>query len=79
MGGRIDLLQLHLGHLDAGAIIVERLLHQRLHVGLGLRPRLGEERLDVALADDLAHGAFRHILDRHFGVLDVEQNIWPRR
>jgi hypothetical protein len=43
---RIDLLQLHLGHLDAGAVAVEDLLHQLLHVGFGLGARFGQDRLD---------------------------------
>ena len=46
-----------------------------MHRGLGLGPRLGEERLDIALADDLAHGALGDILHRHLGILDVEQEF----
>ena len=36
-GRRIDLLQLHLGDLDAGLVAVEDLLRLMLHVGLDLR------------------------------------------
>ena len=72
---RIDLLELHLGHQYAGAVAVEGLLHQSLSVGLGLGARLGEDRLDIALADNLAHGTFRHVFHRAFGVLDIEQKL----
>ena len=44
LGRRIDLLQLHLLHQDAGAVIVERLLHQLLDRGLDGLPRAGEDR-----------------------------------
>ena len=37
------------------AVAVEDLLHQLLHVGFGLGARLGQDRLDVVLTDDLAH------------------------
>jgi len=65
--------KLHLGDLDTGVVRIEDLLHERLHRCLGLGTRLGEDRLDVALADDLAHGALGDILHRHLRVLDVEQ------
>ena len=68
-------MQLHLGDLDAGAVAVEDLLHQLLHLGLGLGAGFGQDRLDVALADDLAHGALGHRLHRAFGILDVEQKV----
>ena len=70
---RIDLLQLHLIDADAGAIGVEHVLHQLLHGLLGLLARLRQDRLDVGLADDLAHGALGHFLHRDLGVLDVEE------
>src|SRR4029079_13312160 len=73
--GRIDFLQLHLRDQDARTVAVEGLLHQGLGVSLGLGTRPGEDRLDIAFADDLAHGAFSHALHRAFGVLDVEQEI----
>ena len=71
--GGIDLLQLHLVDADAGAVAVERPLHQGLHGLLGLLPLLREDRLDLRLADHLAHGAFGHLFDGGVGVLDVEQ------
>ena len=62
--GRIDLEELDLGDADAGAVLVERLLDKLLDVGLGDLARLGEQRLDVRAADDLAHGAFGDGLHR---------------
>jgi hypothetical protein len=53
--GRVDLLQLDLLHHDAGAVIVQRLLHQFLHRGLDGLPCAGEDRLDVRASDHLAH------------------------
>ena len=70
---RVDLLQLHLVDADAGAVAVEHVLHQLLHGLLGLLARLGQDRLDVGLADDLAHGALGHFLHGDLGVLDVEE------
>ena len=67
--------RLHLLHLDAGAVVVERLLHQVLHRGLDGLPRAGEDRLDVGAADHLAHGAFGHRLHGAFRILDVEQIV----
>ena len=72
---RIYFLQLHLSYQYACTVAVEGLLHQSLRVSLGLGTRPGEDRLDIALADDLAHGAFRHVLHRALGVLDVEQEV----
>ena len=54
-------------------IDVEHVLHQLLHGLLGLLARARQERLDVGLADDLAHGALGHFLHGDFGVLDVEE------
>ena len=71
---RIDLLHLHLLHQDARAVAVERLLHQFLHVGLGRGAGAGQDRLDVGLADHLAHRAFGDRLHGAFGILDVEQD-----
>ena len=34
LGRRIDLLHLHLGDLDAGLVVIERLLHEFGHRGL---------------------------------------------
>ena len=73
LGRRVDLLQLHLVDADAGAVVVEHVLHQLLHGLLGLLARLRQERLDVGLADDLAHGALGHFLHGDLGVLDVEE------
>ena len=72
---RIDLLQLHLLDHDAGAVMVERLLHQFLHRRLDGLARAGEDRLNVGAADHLAHGAFGHRLHRAFRILDVEQIV----
>ena len=55
------------------ACSVEHFLHQLLHALLGLLARLGQDRLDVVLADDLAHGALGHLFHGGLGVLDIEQ------
>ena len=73
--GRIDFLQLHLLHLDAGAVLVEGLLHQLLHRRLDVLARAGEDRLEGPVPDDLAHGGFGHRFHRSFGILDVEQIV----
>ena len=72
---RIDLLQLHLLDQDAGAVLIERLLHQILHRALDVLPRAGQDRLNVGAADHLAHRAFGDRLHGAFGVLDVEQIV----
>jgi hypothetical protein len=36
-------------------------------------PRGSEERLDIRLADNVAHGALRHLLHGDVGLLDVEE------
>ena len=56
---RIDLLHLHLLHQDAGAVAVERLLHQFLHAGLGGGAGAGQDRLDVGVADRPRASRFR--------------------
>ncbi len=71
--GRIDLLHLYLLHQDAGAVMVERLLHQLLHCDLDALPGAGQDRLDFGPADHLAHRAFRDRLHRALRVLDVEK------
>ena len=58
---------------NAGAVFVERLLQQLLHVGLGDLTGLGEERLDVGMADHLAHGALGRGFHRALGVFHVEE------
>ncbi len=73
---RVDLLQRHLIDLDAGLIAVERLLDQCQHGGFRLLPCLREDRLNVGLTDNLAHGAFRHFLHGVVGVRDVEQILF---
>ena len=75
---RVDFLQLHLLHLDAGAVMVEGLLHQLLHCRLGGLPRAGEDRLQRRAADNLAHGGFGYRFDGAFGILDVEQIVADR-
>ena len=66
-------MQLHLIDADAGAVVIEHVLHQLLHGLLGLLARLRQERLNVGLADHLAHGALGHLLYGDLGVLDVEE------
>jgi hypothetical protein len=73
LGWRIDLQQLNLVDTDTGAIGIENLLHQSLHRLLRLLPRAGQKRLDVRLADDVAHGALRYLLHGDVGHLDVEE------
>ena len=57
-------------HQHAGAVGVERPLHDLLHLAGDARLLRRQDRLDVAAADDLAHGALGHRLD---GALRVEQ------
>ena len=71
--GRIDLLQLHLGDLDSGPVLIENLLHQFLHRGFDVLARSGQNRLDVGAPDHLAHSALGDRLHGALGLLDVEQ------
>ena len=48
---------------------LEHPLHQFLHVFLGLLAAARQQRLEVRLADDFAHGAFGHFAHGGFGVL----------
>ncbi len=75
LGRRIDFLQLDLLDQDAGAVVVESLLHELLHGGLSGLARAGEDRLDIVAADHLAHGAFGHRLHGALGILDVEEVV----
>src|SRR6266536_2695084 len=70
---RIDLLQLHLGDLNAGAIMVEGALHQVLNPAFDRLPGPGQDRLNLRTPDHLAHGALGHRLHRAFRMLDIEQ------
>src|SRR6516165_10062088 len=72
---RIDLLKLHLLHQDAGAVIVERLLHAFLYRGLDGLPRAGENGLNIGTPDHFAHRAFGDRLHRAFGLQYVEEEI----
>jgi hypothetical protein len=45
--GRIDLLQLHLGDLNAGPVMVEGALHQVLNPAFNRLPGPGQNRLDL--------------------------------
>src|SRR6266852_9407182 len=71
--GRIDLLQLDLGDLNAGPVMVEGALHQVLNPALDRLPGAGQDRLNLRTADHLAHGALGHRLHRAFRILDIEQ------
>ena len=62
--GRVDGLQLHLQHQDAGLIPIEDLLHEFLHVRLDLWAIGGQNSLYLPAADDFAHCALR---DRLYG------------
>src|SRR5262249_30172930 len=70
---RIDLLQLDLIDTDAGAIGIKNALRQFLHRLFRLLSRASEERLDIRLADNVAHGAFRYLPHGDVGLLDVEK------
>ncbi len=61
--------------LDAGAVFVERRLHQLVHAALDVLPRAGEDRLNGRAADELAHGALGHRLHGALGLLDVEEIV----
>jgi hypothetical protein len=50
-GRRIDPLKLHLIDANAGAIVVEHIVHQLLHGLLSLLARARKDRRDIALAD----------------------------
>ena len=60
--GRVDGLQLHLQHQDAGPIPIENLLHEFLHVRLDLWAISRQNSLNLAAADDFAHGTLGHRL-----------------
>ena len=75
MRRRIDLLQLHLLHQDAGAVIVERLLHPFLDRSLDGLPRAGENGLNIGAPDHVAHRTFTDRLHRAFARLHVEEEI----
>src|SRR5262249_20308110 len=70
---RIHLLQLDLVNAHTRSVEIEHILHQLLYRLLGLLARFGEDRLDVVLADHLAHGALGHLLHCDLGVLNVEE------
>ena len=68
-------LELNLHDANARAIMVQDALNKLLHGLFGLGARGGEDRLDVALTDDLAHGAFGDRLHGSFRILDVEEEV----
>src|ERR1043166_2274552 len=72
LGGWVDLLELHLADLHAGAVMIEGALHEVVHGALDGLARAGEDRLDLRAADHLAHGAFGDRLHGAFGIADVE-------
>ena len=76
---RVDRLQLHLQDEHAGLVGVEYLLHQRLDLGFDHLTAGGEDLLDLALADDLAHGAFRHRLHGLARIGDIEGVVFRLR
>ena len=57
--GRLDTLQRHLLHEDAGVVAVEHLLHQLLGLLGDLLAALVEREVHLAAADDLADRRFR--------------------
>jgi len=69
----VCLLHLHLGNGDPGSVGVESLLHQISHLIFNRRTILCEDRLDLRLADHLAHGAFGDRLNRLRRIVDVEE------
>ena len=72
----VDRLQLNLLHENASPIRVEQVLHPLLHVGLDRRPVGGENAVDGLQADDLAHDALGHRLDRLARAENVEHVIF---
>ena len=44
-----------------------------MHRLLRLLPLAGQQRLDVRLADNVAHGAFGHLFHGDVGLLNVEE------
>ena len=63
---RVDLLQLHLGDQDAGAVVVENRLGLLARMLLDRAPGLGGRLGDRRLADDLAHHALGDRLHGRF-------------
>ncbi len=74
--GRLDRLQLDLQDENAGLVAVEDLLHQGLHFRLDHLAAGGQDLLDLAAADDLAHGALGDRLHRLALIGDVEGIIF---
>ena len=70
--GRIDRLQLHLQHQNSCLIAIEDFLHEFLHVRLDFLAFGGQNPLDLATADDFAHGALGHRFYRFALVRDIE-------
>ena len=73
LGRGINLLQLDLIDADPDAVGIENVLCQFLHRLFSLLPCASEERLDVRSADNVTHGALRHLLHGDVGLLDVEE------
>src|SRR5262245_20975105 len=71
----IDLLQLDFVDTDPSSIGIEHILHQFVHRLFRLLPLAGQKRLDVRLADNVAHGAFGHLFHGDVGPLNVEEII----
>ena len=72
---RLDALELHLGDLDAGVLVVEQFLQQGPRLVGDLLALVRHRRLDRRAADDVAERALGRNSDRQRRVVDPEQEF----
>src|SRR5690606_23723441 len=69
----VGVLQVHGSHFQAGAIVVQRLLHELARLLRDLGAACAEDEIEVVAADDLADGALGDIRQRLVGVAHIEE------
>ncbi len=72
----MHVLQLHGKHLNARAVAVEDLLQQLGGLTLNLQLAVGDGRINLAVADDLAHGRFGGVAHQGRGRADIEKILY---